>query len=591
MDNYSIVLSIKSDLKGKPLSPNGANLTYGWKSVTYTPAQVVKHISNGYQVCVAQFENGHRNKKHFQRSSLLALDYDQNLSDSDYQALIASDFFRRYAFAVIQTASSKPDSRRCRVLFQLDQVVENVADYSDLVRFVISVAPVGADPAAKDASRAFYGSRPGTVPDFYNPSNVLKIGAILEEIKRERERERGAREKRRDIELSGDLIRDIEKGLGVTAYNADHWSNAIPCIKQHQNDLTRPAAFWNEDSHILHCFKCGVSYLAKEVAGHLGIEWRSAPPPDRSRDFAAMPGEVDRPRYHLAALPSPLRKAMIKDGMTNLCRLIDALLWRNMPLDRVFTLADILGMMEGYGMSRPTVYRAMGLYSQKLKVALEQRNNALEFETSYSNEYKLESMLAALEACYSYRIIDSGNFLQDHEIALCSGREYRLYSLLESIPIVDQKMTGKEMAAAFGLSEGTISTYTNELKHRGYIEITKHFKRIELTFDSVSELPATISKIKETHSNLHLQMFKESNGRRVPYLHKGGKKGIPNNRIPPLSSAAGFFIQKSICKKWINGQLVEYCPLILIAVSKSCNSYRRLPAKTINNPVLKRLVA
>lgn len=87
----------------------------------------------------------------------------------------------------------------------------------------------------------------------------------------------------RDIEkenqadmFTGDLYVDIEHRLFHTTpeYGEDGWSKeptACP-FGNHEHDNVSPASFWNEQKHILHCFKCGQIYLTKDVARAFGIQ-------------------------------------------------------------------------------------------------------------------------------------------------------------------------------------------------------------------------------------------------------------------------------------------------------------------------------
>lgn len=72
-----------------------------------------------------------------------------------------------------------------------------------------------------------------------------------------------------------DLSQEIERRLGIHHYNAEGWSHPIACLfKHHTHDDTRPASSWNHISHIFHCHKCGETWLAKDVAEKLGIDWK-----------------------------------------------------------------------------------------------------------------------------------------------------------------------------------------------------------------------------------------------------------------------------------------------------------------------------
>lgn len=594
MINSNIQLSIKHSPIAKPRENKGSVFTFNWQAVSLSPAQIVKHITSGKPIAVGQFEEGHRNKKHFIQSSLIALDYDGNYSDQDYQVLISNEFFRRYAFAIIQTASSKENSRRCRVLFQLDQVITNVNDYNDLVLFLMALAPDGADHGARDSSRAFYGSQPGTIPDFYNPLNWVYAAPFLVEIKQQRERQHQERATRYDTEFSGDFLKDIEKSLGVTEYNAEHWSNAVACIIAHEHDDTRPAAFWNEESHILHCFKCGKDYLAKDVANHFGIAYAISGKTDHKGDLSAAPHEEKRrTKYALCALPGELRKPMIKDGLTNFCLILDALLWSEAEIDQTLTMVDIAKLMVDHGMSQAAAYRAVSFFSHFLhgvfssqKVATKNENNS---RGRKSEAYTIADFLAALETHYSYTISGAGDYLYNHLEALSSARDYRMYALLGDIPEVEQTLSLETIGKEWGLSASTIGSYTRMLRDKELIEINRHTKRREITADMIPNLSAVLEEWKINFSNSYLEMYLVQDGIRVPYLHKGGKRGIPNNRIPPLYSVVMYFFHKTLKKNIIKSVNTAHSNLCLVLVSKLCNSYRRLPARILNEPMLEQL--
>ena len=98
-------------------------------------------------------------------------------------------------------------------------------------------------------------------------------------------------------EGSPDYYKAIEKGLGITGYKTQGksagWSNLVKCpIRNHQHDDRRPGASWHETKHILHCQKCGATYLSKEVSAALSIRWQDFQPVaqnDQQVDLSAAP--------------------------------------------------------------------------------------------------------------------------------------------------------------------------------------------------------------------------------------------------------------------------------------------------------------
>ncbi len=67
---------------------------------------------------------------------------------------------------------------------------------------------------------------------------------------------------------------DID-GEDSEAFNAQGWSKLRACIVEHHAaDDIRPAFSWNKKLKIGRCFKCGQTWLAKDVGEYLNINWR-----------------------------------------------------------------------------------------------------------------------------------------------------------------------------------------------------------------------------------------------------------------------------------------------------------------------------
>ncbi len=90
-------------------------------------------------------------------------------------------------------------------------------------------------------------------------------------------RKRGKRSRQTTAyrELPGDFYEAIESALGVSEYQSNGWSKPIACpFKSHEHDDSKPAAAYHRDYHIVHCLKCGQTWLAVEVGAVLGHNWR-----------------------------------------------------------------------------------------------------------------------------------------------------------------------------------------------------------------------------------------------------------------------------------------------------------------------------
>lgn len=294
----------------------------------------------------------------------------------------------------------------------------------------------------------------------------------------------------------------------------------------------------------------------------------------------------------LRMLPAALKKAMIKDGLTNLCRIIDTLLYNATPLGTAFTRQELIRMMEDYGLKKSGIYRATIRLSQNLRTVLVGEIEHANFGngSDYAVYYSLDSLLPALEKHYGYSIVPSGDPPENYAAILSSARLYRQYALLENMPYVETNLSLKEIGEDFGLSAGTIGNYARELRDQGLIAITPHYKYRELSADDFSRLSLVLGEWKATFSNSYIEMYSVNDGVRTPHNHKGGKRKIPNNRIPALYSAVMFFFEKSLNRNIIKSVKSEQSNLAFVLVSKLCNSYRRLPVPVMKNPMLNRLM-
>lgn len=284
-----VYLSIKHKPIGKPQKLAGSTLTYDWQSVAISQEALVNHIEKGKPFAVAQFTKGHRRKDHFFSSSILALDIDDSLTgdpltDDEYAVLLDEQFVTENAFAVIQTFSSKTNARKCRILFELSEVIYDADEYMQIVSLIHEAVPM-ADPAAKDASRAFFGGQAGRPADFVNYGATLDLAPLRQELAK-----RAAQQQNQPTPISnhnsqkgnrtwqGELppgfISAIEQALGAipSSSNPTRSKNVASPLCHHANDHHEGGSVWNFDKHFLFCFKCGTSYNAVTVGKALGID-------------------------------------------------------------------------------------------------------------------------------------------------------------------------------------------------------------------------------------------------------------------------------------------------------------------------------
>lgn len=72
-----------------------------------------------------------------------------------------------------------------------------------------------------------------------------------------------------------DAIKQIEDQLQVQSYKDNGFSKPVLCPF---HDDHSPSAEWHQDKYVLHCFTCGETFKAKQVAEKLGIEWKVQKP-------------------------------------------------------------------------------------------------------------------------------------------------------------------------------------------------------------------------------------------------------------------------------------------------------------------------
>lgn len=71
------------------------------------------------------------------------------------------------------------------------------------------------------------------------------------------------------------IYEDIDNILNNKYKRGTAWAEPVACpVVNHEHDDTDPAFLWNRESKIGYCFKCGQTYLTKEVASALNLNYR-----------------------------------------------------------------------------------------------------------------------------------------------------------------------------------------------------------------------------------------------------------------------------------------------------------------------------
>ena len=108
------------------------------------------------------WHKGRRSVDNFLCGQHIAVDLDTGDKRSTIDHLRTNDFVRVYGGLIYTTPSHSATDPRCRVVFFLDQPIEEAPAYKSAIAFVYSLFD-GADSSCVDASRSFYGSKDCTI--------------------------------------------------------------------------------------------------------------------------------------------------------------------------------------------------------------------------------------------------------------------------------------------------------------------------------------------------------------------------------------------------------------------------------------------
>jgi len=143
-----------------------ATFNDAFRTARLTPAEIAAEIRAGH--AIAAVHNGRRKRSNWQCAQHIGIDLDDgSLSWDD----VAEMPLVKYHAAILHTtASHTPAAPRMRVLFLLEEPIEDAAAYSAIVASMLRAFST-ADPLCKDPSRLFFGA-PGCEL-LLMPDNVL----------------------------------------------------------------------------------------------------------------------------------------------------------------------------------------------------------------------------------------------------------------------------------------------------------------------------------------------------------------------------------------------------------------------------------
>lgn len=136
------------------------------------PIEIANSIYTGH--AYAGWHNGRRCTDNFLLAQHIGVDMDTDDSRSTFDAIRQHEFFKTYGGLLHTTPSHSVTSPRSRILFFLDEPIQDPNAFQAAAKFVVSLFP-GADSAVTDASRFFYGAFDC---DIEIPFNILPLSHL-----------------------------------------------------------------------------------------------------------------------------------------------------------------------------------------------------------------------------------------------------------------------------------------------------------------------------------------------------------------------------------------------------------------------------
>lgn len=611
---HTLFLSIKDTPVGKPtpLGKDGRmsyaqsqDVTYNWRNVAITPADLIAHNTSGKPLAIAHFTAGHRLTANFIKSNLIALDFDggvkehsldgkliKYMSEQEYIELLNNPFIQAYAFAVIQSASSKPGRLKARILIRLDRVITDAGEYSSITRWIVEQLP-GADHTT-DAARFFYGGLPGRAADFVNTNAVLEAAPICRQIEIERQREKERREKYISQWESGDdLYKEVQEALRVIPTTIDYGEWLAICASVYDSFPGHEGValiegwspgYAGEVERKFKSFRDNYGGRKATIASvfYRAMSYGYQRPRPPKQDIVEKT-DIDNP----PASPAPICltqsfREFITEHYVKMGRQDNPNVFLNtweallnagvVPEKQAVSIEEAVRLT---GLAYQVIYRVfngIGIYLQTHTVRKgEQISLAFEFvNKSFSGTKGRPTHL--------YTIPDPRPLAKRYGISLVNAqalpawawgnvKHYTAHLVNGFTHEITTRLPLYKFEDTFQMAGTTISKYLKLAEELLQVEITRdQFIRKPLDDNEVEDVVRDMlhamatSEIKPSPlpaDNPHklkkrkrgftgwLEMFTYEDGVKVPYLHKGGKSGKPNNRIPISLAAVKRFIDKA----------------------------------------------
>jgi len=175
---------------------NMKNFTELFQQVSVTPKELLKQILKGYSYCplLKAEKNGfcYRKNSNFISTQIISVDIDNTKSKKriteeegyfSYEEALEDNYLKENASFIYQTPSHKDDWHRFRVVFVLDNPIEDTDKLKEIIKFLNS--RYYGDISTVDSARGFYGSKGAEHTFWGNTLSDDNINEILEQIEKE----------------------------------------------------------------------------------------------------------------------------------------------------------------------------------------------------------------------------------------------------------------------------------------------------------------------------------------------------------------------------------------------------------------------
>lgn len=139
----------------KPVELNWEAFNDGFRNMEIDIMRFCNAIYMGFPYC--PWMDGRRKVENFQLAQHIAIDMDCGDERADVETLARHPLVQSYGAIIHETPSHKPDAPRSRVIFILDEPIQDAHGYKVAIQTVTDLFD-GSDPACVDSARFFYGN-------------------------------------------------------------------------------------------------------------------------------------------------------------------------------------------------------------------------------------------------------------------------------------------------------------------------------------------------------------------------------------------------------------------------------------------------